>query len=87
MDLTKHQKLSDTYLAFSRITDRQYVQDKLKSEAELLKELISEGAQILVCGGPEMALGVRTTIDGIISQIGESATSLQQQKRYLEDVY
>ncbi|MEW7009751.1 PepSY domain-containing protein [Lentilitoribacter sp. EG35] len=87
VDLTKHQKLSDTYLAFSRITDRQYVQDKLKSEAELLKELISEGAQILVCGGPEMALGVRTTIDGIISQIGESATSLQQQKRYLEDVY
>lgn len=86
-DLTKQQKLSETYFAFSRIASPQYVQDKLKSEAELLKALINDGAQILVCGGPEMALGVRATIDGIASPLGESAISLQQQKRYLEDVY
>lgn len=87
IDLTRQRKLSKSYFAFSRFANRLYVQDRLKSEAELLKRLINDGAQIMVCGGPEMATGVRAAIDGIASQLGQSTTSLQQQKRYLEDVY
>lgn len=87
LDLTRQRKLSKSYFAFSRFADRYYVQDRLNSEAELLKSLINDGAQIMVCGGAEMAMSVRDTIDGIASHIGESTNSLQQQKRYLEDVY
>ncbi len=87
IDLTRQRKLSKSYFAFSRFANRLYVQDRLRSEAELLKRLINDGAQIMVCGGPEMASGVRAAIDGIASQLGQSTTSLQQQKRYLEDVY
>lgn len=86
-DLMAEEKLSKLFLAFSRITNRLYVQDKLKVEAELLKSLISQGAQIMVCGGPEMASSVKATVNDIMSPQGDFVGTLQKQKRYLEDVY
>ncbi|WP_162651886.1 PepSY domain-containing protein [Lentilitoribacter sp. Alg239-R112] len=87
VDLMNRNRLSKIFLAFSRFANRLYVQDRLKLEAELLKSLVAQGAQIMVCGGPEMANSVRETINSILVPQGETITSLQLQNRYLEDVY
>lgn len=82
-----NRKLSKAFFAFSRITNNLYVQDKLKKEADLLRSLVSQGAQIMVCGGPEMANSVKATINEILSPQGIGVNSLQKEQRYLEDVY
>lgn len=82
-----NRKLSKAFFAFSRVSNRLYVQDKLKKEADLLRSLVSQGAQIMVCGGPEMANSVKATINEILSPQGIGVNSLQKEQRYLEDVY
>lgn len=86
-DLIHNQKLSKTFFAFSRFASRLYVQDKLKAEAKLLRLLMSQGAQIMICGGPEMANDVRATMNEILSPQGIGVNLLQKEQRYIEDVY
>ena len=73
--------------AFSRTTDRLYVQDALRRDARHLSHLITQGAQILVCGGREMASGVNAALAEILAPLGLSPALLKAEGRYAEDVY
>lgn len=80
-------RLTDLSLAFSRIKNGQYVQDKLRQDAAALTKAISDGGQILVCGGTDMARDVRRAIDEICLPLGTSCELLKQDGKFIEDVY
>lgn len=81
------QRLTRLNTAFSRTEEQAYVQDKIVEDAVELRELIKNGAQILVCGGRSMAKSVTTVIDEIIAPLTLSVQSLKAEGRYREDVY
>lgn len=72
---------------FSRVMGGGYVQDRLAAEAEAIRMLVRQGAQIIVCGGRDMAAGVRQAIDQCLAPLGLSADALKQKGLYLEDAY
>ena len=80
-------RLSRLVTAFSRIVGGSYVQDRVRGDAEILRSLMSRGAQILVCGGQEMAAGVRKAMEEIVAPLGMDVGALKAAGRYLEDVY
>jgi sulfite reductase (NADPH) flavoprotein alpha-component len=67
--------------------DRAYVQDRLVADAQRLRELIAQGAQVMVCGGRKMAEGVAAAWERILSGTGLTVAQLRTQGRYVEDVY
>lgn len=73
--------------AFSRAIDRAYVQDRLLADAQRLRAAIVQGAQVMVCGGRQMAEGVAQACDRILVDSGLSVAQLRAQGRYVEDVY
>ncbi len=73
--------------AFSRSIERAYVQDRLVADAQRLRELIAQGAQVMVCGGRKMAEGVANAWERILAGTGLSVAQLRSQGRYVEDVY
>lgn len=73
--------------AFSRLATRQHVQDRLRSEAEAIRLLMAEGAQVMVCGGRDMAKGVREAMAEIIAPLGLTLEALKAGGRYAEDSY
>ncbi|MEO9231466.1 MAG: PepSY domain-containing protein [Devosia sp.] len=72
---------------FSRVVGGRYVQDKVRDDAEAIRALVVAGGQIIVCGGRQMADGVRASIDFCLAPLGETAMTLKAKGRYLEDVY
>jgi sulfite reductase (NADPH) flavoprotein alpha-component len=80
-------RLSGLTTAFSRSGKRHYVQDALRQDADALRELISIGARIMVCGGRDMAHGVQEALGEILAPIGITAARLKSEGRYAEDVY
>ena len=80
-------QLNGLLTAFSRVVGGQYVQHRLASQAEPLRQLIEDGAQVLVCGGLEMAREVRATLDTVLAPLSLSTADLKLQGRYLEDAY
>lgn len=80
-------RLTELNTAFSRSGERNYVQDKISADADELRDLIVKGAQILVCGGRDMANSVREAIDAIIAPLDTSVQALKAEGRYREDVY
>jgi sulfite reductase (NADPH) flavoprotein alpha-component len=88
-------RLSKLRVAFSRSAEPEYVQDKLRQDAELIRQLLRADAQILVCGARNMANAVATTLDEIIeafdSDLGLDldldVSRLRKLGRYLEDSY
>ena len=48
-------RLSRLTTAFSRVMDRAYVQDRLRTDAAYLATQIKRGGQVLVCGSSAMA--------------------------------
>ncbi len=73
--------------AVSRRTQPRYVQDALRAEAAELTRLIGAGARVMVCGGRDMAAGVRQALGDILAPSGLTPATLKAQGRYLEDVY
>ncbi|WP_029921588.1 PepSY domain-containing protein [Nevskia soli] len=73
--------------AFSRMSPRVYVQDRLVADGQRLRELVAHGAQVMVCGGRAMADSVAQAWEGILAGSGFSVTQLKMQGRYVEDVY
>lgn len=73
--------------AFSRIPGGGYVQDRLAKDAAEIRGLIQNGAQILVCGGRDMASGVTAVLDHILAPTGLALAALKAEGRYVEDVY
>lgn len=80
-------RLTSVTTAFSRASSRTYVQDALRADTARIVSLIGEGAQILVCGGREMAAGVADALTGILAPIGQTLTQLKAEGRYVEDTY
>jgi sulfite reductase (NADPH) flavoprotein alpha-component len=87
-----HAALDDGRLAtlttsFSRVLGGGYVQARLLEEAQTIRRLVSQGAQIMVCGGRDMAGGVREAIDMCLAPLNLSSAGLKQKGLYLEDAY
>lgn len=80
-------RLSTVTTAFSRGATPMHVQDSLRRDAERVKRLIAEGAQVLVCGGRGMAEGVTAALSEILAPAGLSPATLKAEGRYSEDVY
>ena len=86
-DWTKGGQLTGLRTAFSRSGQRHYVQDALRQDGDTLRRLIGLGAKIMVCGGRDMAQGVREALSDILAPNGVTAASLKSEGRYAEDVY
>ena len=63
------------------------MQDALRIEAAQVAEAIRRGAKIMVCGGREMAQGVREALTEILAPMGITPQSLKSGGRYAEDTY
>ncbi|MCM0612101.1 PepSY domain-containing protein [Marinobacter sediminum] len=81
------QRLTRLNTAFSRTRESAYVQDKIIEDAPDVRQMIEMGAQILVCGGRDMALGVKQVINEILKPLEMDVENLKREGRYLEDVY
>jgi len=80
-------RLTGLNTAFSRSDERAYVQDKLRQDETAVRQMVKAGAQILVCGGRDMAAGVTQVIEEILKPLAIDVQTLRDQGRYLEDVY
>ena len=80
-------RLKSLTTAFSRILGGSYVQDRLLEEGATIRELVQRGAQIMVCGGRDMANGVREAIDACLLPLGLSVDGLKRKGLYVEDAY
>ncbi len=80
-------RLTGLHTAFSRTGRRHYVQDALREDAEAIRHLIAQGARVIVCGGREMAQGVRDALTEILHPVGLSPSTLKAGGRYAEDTY
>lgn len=80
-------RLTSLTTAFSRIRDRAYVQDRIAEDAHQLRKMIARGAQIMVCGGREMAEGVMEQLELVLAPLGLTTVALKAEGRYVEDVY
>ena len=80
-------RLTSLATAFSRAKGGGYVQDRLRKDADRLRALIAGGAQVMVCGGRDMAAGVRDAIADVLAPTGLTPVALKAQGRYAEDVY
>ncbi|MBQ0813291.1 MAG: nitric oxide synthase, partial [Marinobacter sp.] len=81
------QRLTGLNTAFSRSAESAYVQDVIVADEASLRQLIEVGAQILVCGGRDMAAGVKQVFDSILEPLCMDVDKLRAEGRYLEDVY
>jgi sulfite reductase (NADPH) flavoprotein alpha-component len=80
-------RLASVTMAFSRAAARAHVQDVLRRDGERVARLIAEGAQVMVCGGREMATGVASALADILVPMGLTPARLKSEGRYAEDVY
>ncbi len=80
-------QLASVNIATSRTHQRSYVQDLLRQDAAKIAALVEEGAQILVCGGREMAAGVSRALEEVLRPHGLCPLELKAAGRYGEDVY
>lgn len=80
-------RLTRLVTAFSRIVGGVYVQDRVREDGAAIRDLVSKGAQIMVCGGRQMAAGVTESLDLTLAPLGETVASLKANGRYFEDVY
>ncbi len=72
---------------FSRIRGGGYVQDLITRDAPELRAEIAAGGQILICGGRDMAEGVRLALAQVLVPLGLDLPTLRRKGRLLEDVY
>jgi len=80
-------RLTSLSTVFSRVNGGGYVQDRVRADASRLRALIGAGAQVLVCGGREMAAGVHEALGELLVPTGLTPALLKSEGRYLEDVY
>ena len=80
-------RLASVTTAFSRTDTRSYVQDALRSDATRISRLINDGAQVLVCGGRDMASGVAEALADILAPTGLTPALLKAEGYYVEDTY
>ncbi|MFG1377498.1 PepSY domain-containing protein [Xanthobacter autotrophicus] len=90
-ELAQHlaeRRLTSLKTAFSRDAEGgTYVQDRIAADAPRLRELLKQGAQILVCGGRDMAEAVTRAFEPVVRPLGLDLAALKSCGRYVEDVY
>lgn len=90
-ELAQHlaeKRLTSLVTAFSRGPGGPaHVQDRIVADAPRLRELIRHGAQVLVCGGRDMAQSVTQALEAVVHPIGLDLATLKSTGRYVEDVY
>jgi sulfite reductase (NADPH) flavoprotein alpha-component len=74
-------------VGFSRSATPAHVQDLLQQDGDLLRALVQDNAQVLVCGGRPMAANVAAVMDALLLPLGLSVHALRASDRYLEDTY
>ncbi|HEY9095598.1 MAG TPA: PepSY domain-containing protein, partial [Hydrogenophaga sp.] len=81
-------RLATLKTAFSRVPDGGgYVQDALRRDAERVRELMTQGAIVRVCGSRAMARGVTETLDAVLAPLRLNVSALKAKERYAEDVF
>lgn len=81
-------RVASVRTAFSRVPDGGgYVQDALRRDADRVRELVSRGALVRVCGSRPMARDVAETLNQILSALRLSVAQLKARGRYAEDVF
>lgn len=81
-------RLTSLQTAFSRTPEGGgYVQDALRQDAARLRELVSKGAVVRVCGSRPMAQGVAQALDAILGAVHLSVQQLRVGGRYAEDIF
>lgn len=80
-------RLTHLDMAFSRVSTPAHVQGRVGADAEAIRTLVARGGQIMVCGGRDMAKGVRKVMEEIVTPLGLDVSGLKKAGRYLEDVY
>ncbi|MCP8939296.1 PepSY domain-containing protein [Alsobacter sp. SYSU M60028] len=83
----RDRRLTSLRPAFSRAAPRARVQHRLAADAEALRGLIAREAQILVCGGRDMARGVAEALAAVLAPMQLTVADLKREGRYVEDVY
>jgi sulfite reductase (NADPH) flavoprotein alpha-component len=63
------------------------VQDRVRDQTDRLRQLLRQGAAVMVCGGDAMAQAVRAEFETILAGIGQSVDSLKKRGAYLEDIF
>ena len=86
-DWARERRLARLVTATSRGGHPRHVQDALRDDAAEVARLIQSGAKVMVCGGRQMAEGVRAALTDILAPTGLSPATLKAQGRYAEDVY
>jgi sulfite reductase (NADPH) flavoprotein alpha-component len=81
-------RLASLQTVFSRVPEGGgYVQDALRRDAEHLRDWVTQGAIVRVCGGRAMAQGVAETLDAVLAPLQMSVSQLKAKERYAEDVF
>lgn len=80
-------RLTQLNAAFSRVKEGSYVQDRVTVDALQMRQLIRNGAQILVCGSRAMAASITQAINEILAPLGLDVETLKLQGRYREDIF
>ncbi|MGE0876725.1 MAG: PepSY domain-containing protein [Burkholderiales bacterium] len=81
-------RVASVQTAFSRVPDGGgHVQDALRRDAERVRDLVSRGATVRVCGSRPMARGVAEALDAILAALHLDVRQLKAKGRYAEDVF
>lgn len=82
-----NRQLAELHVAFSRCAEPAYVQNKLLEDAEQIRALIAENAQILLCGARRMSVDVNIALNTILAPTSLDVAALKKMGRYVEDIY
>jgi sulfite reductase (NADPH) flavoprotein alpha-component len=81
-------RLATLQTVFSRVPNGGgYVQDALRRDAERVRDLLTQGAVVRVCGSRAMAQGVAEALDEVLAPLQWNVALLKTQERYAEDVF
>lgn len=81
-------RLTTVHTTFSRVPQGGgYVQDALRRDAERLRDLVSQGAILRVCGSRAMAQGVTEALDALLAPLHLTMQLLKAKERYAEDIF
>lgn len=80
-------RLTELHAAFSRVEGGAYVHDRVRDDATQMRQLIEDGAQVLVCGSRGMAKNVVEALNEILAPLSLDVQMLRTQGRYREDVF
>ena len=81
-------RLDSLQAVFSRVPDGGgYVQDALRRDAKRVRDLVTQGAIVRVCGSRAMAQGVAQALDMVLAPLNLDVSALKARERYAEDVF